>query len=81
MLKINVFWIDSDFYCFLLQDFIIVSTWKIEGTPLEETQKRLSQKGLHDPWLRNEVWKYKLDIKSASPIKVCRMDVSIYLTL
>lgn len=26
--------------------------WKIEGTPLENVQKRLARKGLKDPWLR-----------------------------
>lgn len=32
--------------------------WKIEGTPLEDVQKRLAKKGLRDPWLRNEAWRY-----------------------
>ncbi|OCT63806.1 NADH dehydrogenase [ubiquinone] 1 beta subcomplex subunit 3 [Xenopus laevis] len=32
--------------------------WKIEGTPLEEVQKRLANRGLRDPWLRNEAWRY-----------------------
>jgi len=26
---------------------------------LEWTQRALAAKGLHDPWLRNEVWRYK----------------------
>ncbi|KAM8838774.1 NADH dehydrogenase [ubiquinone] 1 beta subcomplex subunit 3 [Synchiropus picturatus] len=32
--------------------------WKIEGTPLEFTQKRLQARGLSDPWARNEAWRY-----------------------
>lgn len=31
--------------------------WKVEGTPLEFTQRRLAKRGLKDPWLRNEVWR------------------------
>lgn len=26
--------------------------WKIEGTPLEEVQRRLAKRGLRDPWAR-----------------------------
>ncbi|XP_059200707.1 NADH dehydrogenase [ubiquinone] 1 beta subcomplex subunit 3 [Centropristis striata] len=33
--------------------------WKIEGTPLEITQKRLAARGLKDPWLRNEAWRFQ----------------------
>ncbi|XP_061464017.1 NADH dehydrogenase [ubiquinone] 1 beta subcomplex subunit 3 [Rhineura floridana] len=33
--------------------------WKVEGTPLQEVQERLARRGLKDPWLRNEVWRYK----------------------
>lgn len=32
--------------------------WKVEGTPLEVTQQRLAARGLKDPWLRNEAWRY-----------------------
>eukprot|EP00076_Gallus_gallus_P042413 XP_025007951.1 NADH dehydrogenase [ubiquinone] 1 beta subcomplex subunit 3 isoform X1 [Gallus gallus] len=32
--------------------------WKIEGTPLEEVQRRLAKRGLRDPWARNEAWRY-----------------------
>ncbi|XP_066476579.1 NADH dehydrogenase [ubiquinone] 1 beta subcomplex subunit 3 [Tiliqua scincoides] len=32
--------------------------WKIEGTPLQNVQERLAQRGLRDPWLRNEAWRY-----------------------
>ncbi|XP_042318035.1 NADH dehydrogenase [ubiquinone] 1 beta subcomplex subunit 3 [Sceloporus undulatus] len=32
--------------------------WKIEGTPLEDIQERLARRGLRDPWLRNEAWRY-----------------------
>ncbi|XP_061092027.1 NADH dehydrogenase [ubiquinone] 1 beta subcomplex subunit 3 [Conger conger] len=32
--------------------------WKVEGTPLEFTQERLARRGLKDPWLRNEAWRY-----------------------
>ncbi|KAM7153185.1 NADH dehydrogenase [ubiquinone] 1 beta subcomplex subunit 3 isoform 3-T3 [Macrochelys suwanniensis] len=32
--------------------------WKIEGTPLEDVQERLARRGLRDPWLRNEAWRY-----------------------
>ncbi|XP_019637474.1 PREDICTED: NADH dehydrogenase [ubiquinone] 1 beta subcomplex subunit 3-like [Branchiostoma belcheri] len=32
--------------------------YKIEGTPLEDVQRRLHAKGLHDPWLRNEAWRF-----------------------
>ncbi|XP_068103050.1 NADH dehydrogenase [ubiquinone] 1 beta subcomplex subunit 3 [Hyperolius riggenbachi] len=32
--------------------------WKIEGTPLETVQARLQRRGLRDPWLRNEAWRY-----------------------
>ncbi|XP_018425658.1 PREDICTED: NADH dehydrogenase [ubiquinone] 1 beta subcomplex subunit 3 [Nanorana parkeri] len=32
--------------------------WKIEGTPLEEVQARLAKRGLRDPWLRNEAWRF-----------------------
>ncbi|KFO52845.1 NADH dehydrogenase [ubiquinone] 1 beta subcomplex subunit 3, partial [Corvus brachyrhynchos] len=32
--------------------------WKVEGTPLEEVQRRLAKQGLRDPWARNEVWRY-----------------------
>jgi len=34
--------------------------YKIDGIKeLEWTQKSLASKGLRDPWLRNEVWRYK----------------------
>ncbi|XP_061411419.1 NADH dehydrogenase [ubiquinone] 1 beta subcomplex subunit 3 [Lethenteron reissneri] len=33
-------------------------TWKVEGTPLEVVQQRLAKRGLRDPWLRNEAWRY-----------------------
>ncbi|XP_018671885.2 NADH dehydrogenase [ubiquinone] 1 beta subcomplex subunit 3-like [Ciona intestinalis] len=36
------------------------SQWKVEGTELEDVQQRLAAKGLKDPWLRNEVWQYKI---------------------
>lgn len=36
------------------------STWNIAGTPFEESQRRLKAKGLSDPWVRNEVWIYKI---------------------
>ena len=49
---------------------IFCSKWKIEGTPFEETQKRLHAKGLHDPWLRNEVWVYGLSDKHTAIPKV-----------
>ena len=26
--------------------------WKVEGTPLEDVQKRLAKRGLRDPWAR-----------------------------
>ncbi|XP_038278731.2 NADH dehydrogenase [ubiquinone] 1 beta subcomplex subunit 3 isoform X1 [Dermochelys coriacea] len=32
--------------------------WKIEGTPLQDVQERLAKRGLRDPWLRNEAWRY-----------------------
>jgi NADH dehydrogenase (ubiquinone) 1 beta subcomplex subunit 3 len=32
--------------------------WKIEGTPLENVQKKLALRGLKDPWGHNEAWKY-----------------------
>ncbi|XP_017275651.1 NADH dehydrogenase [ubiquinone] 1 beta subcomplex subunit 3 [Kryptolebias marmoratus] len=32
--------------------------WKVEGTPLERTQRELAAKGLKDPWLRNEAWRF-----------------------
>ncbi|XP_029309290.1 NADH dehydrogenase [ubiquinone] 1 beta subcomplex subunit 3 [Cottoperca gobio] len=32
--------------------------WKVEGTPLEITQRKLAYRGLKDPWLRNEAWRY-----------------------
>ncbi|XP_069082182.1 NADH dehydrogenase [ubiquinone] 1 beta subcomplex subunit 3 [Pleurodeles waltl] len=32
--------------------------WKVEGTPLEVVQQRLARRGLRDPWLRNEAWRY-----------------------
>ncbi|KAM9380444.1 NADH dehydrogenase [ubiquinone] 1 beta subcomplex subunit 3 isoform 1-T2 [Phaethornis superciliosus] len=32
--------------------------WKVEGTPLEEVQKRLAKRGLRDPWARNEAWRF-----------------------
>ncbi|XP_076119803.1 NADH dehydrogenase [ubiquinone] 1 beta subcomplex subunit 3 [Alosa pseudoharengus] len=32
--------------------------WKWEGTPLAETQQRLARRGLRDPWMRNEAWRY-----------------------
>ncbi|KAJ6665241.1 hypothetical protein lerEdw1_004290 [Lerista edwardsae] len=32
--------------------------WKIEGTPLQDVQERLARRGLRDPWLRNEAWRY-----------------------
>ncbi|XP_077175254.1 NADH dehydrogenase [ubiquinone] 1 beta subcomplex subunit 3 [Paroedura picta] len=32
--------------------------WKIEGTPLQNVQERLARRGLRDPWLRNEAWRY-----------------------
>ncbi|KAM9305866.1 NADH dehydrogenase [ubiquinone] 1 beta subcomplex subunit 3 [Gastrophryne carolinensis] len=32
--------------------------WKVEGTPLEDVQARLARRGLKDPWLRNEAWRY-----------------------
>jgi len=36
------------------------STWNIKGTPFEESQRKLKAKGLSDPWVRNEVWIYKI---------------------
>ncbi|KAM4836367.1 NADH dehydrogenase [ubiquinone] 1 beta subcomplex subunit 3 [Thomomys bottae] len=32
--------------------------WKVEGTPLENVQKKLALQGLRDPWARNEAWRY-----------------------
>ncbi|XP_075790435.1 NADH dehydrogenase [ubiquinone] 1 beta subcomplex subunit 3 isoform X2 [Pelodiscus sinensis] len=32
--------------------------WKIDGTPLQDVQERLARRGLKDPWLRNEAWRY-----------------------
>ncbi|CAH2056988.1 unnamed protein product, partial [Iphiclides podalirius] len=33
--------------------------FKIEGIPqLEELEKALAKKGLRDPWIRNEAWRY-----------------------
>lgn len=33
--------------------------YKVEDVPeLARTQRMLAQKGLKDPWLRNEVWRY-----------------------
>ena len=32
--------------------------WKVEGTQLEQVQKKLAKKGLKDPWARNEVWRF-----------------------
>ncbi|XP_063069581.1 NADH dehydrogenase [ubiquinone] 1 beta subcomplex subunit 3 [Engraulis encrasicolus] len=32
--------------------------WKYEGTPLETVQQRLAKRGLRDPWLRNEAWRF-----------------------
>ncbi|XP_043931387.1 NADH dehydrogenase [ubiquinone] 1 beta subcomplex subunit 3 [Protopterus annectens] len=32
--------------------------WKVEGTPLEFVQERLARRGLHDPWGRNEAWRF-----------------------
>uniref|UniRef100_A0A8D2J8T1 NADH dehydrogenase [ubiquinone] 1 beta subcomplex subunit 3 n=1 Tax=Varanus komodoensis TaxID=61221 RepID=A0A8D2J8T1_VARKO len=32
--------------------------WKIEGTPLQTVQEMLARRGLKDPWLRNEAWRY-----------------------
>ncbi|XP_062972264.1 NADH dehydrogenase [ubiquinone] 1 beta subcomplex subunit 3 [Elgaria multicarinata webbii] len=32
--------------------------WKIEGTPLQDVQERLARRGLRDPWLRNEAWRF-----------------------
>ncbi|NWV48923.1 NDUB3 dehydrogenase, partial [Daphoenositta chrysoptera] len=42
--------------------------WKVEGTPLEEVQRRLAKRGLRDPWARNEVWRYRGGF--SSPITV-----------
>lgn len=36
------------------------TTWNIKGTPFEESQRKLRAKGLSDPWVRNEVWIYKI---------------------
>ncbi|XP_022105975.1 NADH dehydrogenase [ubiquinone] 1 beta subcomplex subunit 3-like [Acanthaster planci] len=34
--------------------------WKVEDVPeLKEIQDRLARRGLRDPWLRNEVWRYQ----------------------
>ncbi|XP_020667428.1 NADH dehydrogenase [ubiquinone] 1 beta subcomplex subunit 3 [Pogona vitticeps] len=35
--------------------------WKIEGTPLQTVQDKLARRGLRDPWLRNEAWRYMGD--------------------
>ncbi|GBP98392.1 NADH dehydrogenase 1 beta subcomplex subunit 3 [Eumeta japonica] len=33
--------------------------FKIDGIPqLEQLRDALAQKGLHDPWIRNEAWRY-----------------------
>ncbi|CAM2100187.1 unnamed protein product [Caretta caretta] len=32
--------------------------WKIEGTPLQDVQEKLAKRGLRDPWIRNEAWRY-----------------------
>ncbi|CAH0403275.1 unnamed protein product [Chilo suppressalis] len=35
------------------------SQFQIKGIPeLEELEKALAQKGLKDPWIRNEAWRY-----------------------
>ncbi|XP_076458423.1 NADH dehydrogenase [ubiquinone] 1 beta subcomplex subunit 3-like [Babylonia areolata] len=35
-------------------------SYKIDGIPeLEQTQRMLASRGLKDPWLRNEVWRYQ----------------------
>ncbi|XP_061746077.1 NADH dehydrogenase [ubiquinone] 1 beta subcomplex subunit 3-like isoform X2 [Nerophis ophidion] len=39
--------------------------WKVEGTPLEFTQKRLAARGLKDPWGRNEAWRFSGGFKQA----------------
>ncbi|ELT90293.1 hypothetical protein CAPTEDRAFT_205075 [Capitella teleta] len=34
--------------------------YKVDGVkPLEWTRNELAKKGLKDPWLRNEVWRYQ----------------------
>ncbi|KYN45198.1 NADH dehydrogenase [ubiquinone] 1 beta subcomplex subunit 3 [Trachymyrmex septentrionalis] len=39
--------------------------YKVEDVPeLKRVQEELAKKGLRDPWLRNQVWRYK---RSASP--------------
>uniref|UniRef100_A0A1B6LA68 NADH dehydrogenase [ubiquinone] 1 beta subcomplex subunit 3 n=1 Tax=Graphocephala atropunctata TaxID=36148 RepID=A0A1B6LA68_9HEMI len=36
--------------------------YKVEDIPeLVRVQKELARKGLKDPWLRNEVWRYNVD--------------------
>ena len=50
--------------------YLVFSVWKVDGTPLEETQHRLAKKGLKDPWIRNEVWQYRISDRFSNPIKV-----------
>ncbi len=41
--------------------------WKVEDVPeLKQVQDRLARKGLRDPWLRNEVWRYQHYMRGAS---------------
>ncbi|XP_038048922.1 NADH dehydrogenase [ubiquinone] 1 beta subcomplex subunit 3-like [Patiria miniata] len=42
------------------------SKYKVEDVPeLKAIQDRLARKGLRDPWLRNEVWRYQHYMRGA----------------
>uniref|UniRef100_A0A2K6JQ65 NADH dehydrogenase [ubiquinone] 1 beta subcomplex subunit 3 n=1 Tax=Rhinopithecus bieti TaxID=61621 RepID=A0A2K6JQ65_RHIBE len=53
--------------------------WKIEGTPLEDIQKKLAAKGLRDPWGRNEAWRYMGGFKWGFAAFVVAVGAEYYL--
>jgi len=48
-------------------------TYKVESIPeLMTVQRALAAKGLKDPWLRNEVWKYDLSKRGGTPFQIIK---------
>ncbi|XP_077997593.1 NADH dehydrogenase [ubiquinone] 1 beta subcomplex subunit 3-like [Glandiceps talaboti] len=41
--------------------------WRVQDVPeLKEVEDVLAKKGLKDPWLRNEVWRYQATVRGVS---------------
>jgi len=49
------------------------SIYKVEGIPeLEQLQNELKRRGLKDPWIRNEVWRYNVKEFSTHRVRLLK---------